>query len=218
MSDQALVRLGSLSIRVLSVSTMQNNVYLITHTESGAQVLIDAAADAPAIGQLIEAGARDVTTDAPTRVGVIVTTHGHWDHVRALAEVKRITGARTCCGTDDASSIEVPMDFTLEDGDVGAFAGFELLAVGLRGHTPGSIALALEVAGHPVHLFTGDSLFPGGPGRTTNPDDFRSLMRDLEDRVFAKYPDDTLVLPGHGLPTTLGAERPQLSEWWARGW
>lgn len=64
----------------------------------------------------------------------------------------------------------------------------------------------------------GDSLFPGGPGKAIGVDNFRSLMTDLENKVFARFPDDTIVLPGHGLPITLGAERPHLPEWWARGW
>ena len=102
-----------------------------------------------------------------------------------------------------------------------------LEVVALRGHTPGSVALAYReparttapdgVPGR-VHLFTGDSLFPGGPGRTTAPADFRSLMTDLQERVFDALPDDTWVYPGHGRDTTLGAERPHLGQWWHRGW
>jgi len=89
--------------------------------------------------------------------------------------------------------------------------------IGLVGHTPGSITLAYRGAG-PTHLFTGDSLFPGGPGRTTNPRDFASLMEDLETKIFGRFDDDTVVHPGHGDDTTLGAERPHLAEWRARGW
>jgi glyoxylase-like metal-dependent hydrolase (beta-lactamase superfamily II) len=88
----------------------------------------------------------------------------------------------------------------------------------LRGHTPGSVALAIADDTGRTHLLTGDSLFPGGPGRTTTPADFASLMTDLTERVFDPLGDDTRVLPGHGDATTLGAERPHLPSWWARGW
>jgi glyoxylase-like metal-dependent hydrolase (beta-lactamase superfamily II) len=88
----------------------------------------------------------------------------------------------------------------------------------LRGHTPGAVALALRDGAHRTVLLTGDSLFPGGPGRTTTPADFASLMTDLTERVFDPLADDTRVLPGHGDDTTLGAERPHLPSWWARGW
>ncbi|MCB0950239.1 MAG: MBL fold metallo-hydrolase, partial [Mycobacterium sp.] len=88
------------------------------------------------------------------------------------------------------------------------------------GHTPGSIALALggPATGDQVQIFTGDCLFPGGPGRTTRPEEFESLMNDLETKVFANYPDGTAIYPGHGDDTTLGAERPHLAEWRERGW
>jgi glyoxylase-like metal-dependent hydrolase (beta-lactamase superfamily II) len=90
--------------------------------------------------------------------------------------------------------------------------------IGLRGHTPGSVALLYtDPQGHP-HLFTGDSLFPGGPGKTTSPRTFASLMNDLESRVFGPLPDDTWVYPGHGDDTTLGTERPKLAQWRRRGW
>jgi glyoxylase-like metal-dependent hydrolase (beta-lactamase superfamily II) len=93
----------------------------------------------------------------------------------------------------------------------------ELRAIHLVGHTPGSIALLLRGSDRP-HLFTGDCLFPGGPGRTTRPEDFSSLMGGLEERIFGKLPDATWIYPGHGNDSTLGAERPHLEEWRARGW
>jgi glyoxylase-like metal-dependent hydrolase (beta-lactamase superfamily II) len=92
-----------------------------------------------------------------------------------------------------------------------------LEVVHLRGHTPGSIALVYR-GDDGQHLFTGDSLFPGGPGKTWSPDDFVSLMDDLEERVFAELPDETWVYPGHGDDTTVGNERSSLPEWRARGW
>jgi glyoxylase-like metal-dependent hydrolase (beta-lactamase superfamily II) len=106
----------------------------------------------------------------------------------------------------------------VDDGDVIAFGQVRLTARHLVGHTPGSIALVYDDPhGHP-HVFTGDCLFPGGPGRTTRPEDFTSLMDGLEEKVFGVLPDEAWVYPGHGNDTTIGDERPHLTEWRARGW
>lgn len=208
--------LGDLTLRSISVAEMDNNVYLLTRTGTGAQVLIDAAADAPSILALVAKGAADAAR--PAHLAAILTTHSHWDHVRALAEVKSETGAPTACGTADANAIDVPMDFTVEHGDVREFAGFDLEVIHLRGHTPGSVCYVLRPASAPVQLFTGDSLFPGGVGATKSPSAFRTLIDDVEARLFRQFDDDAVVWPGHGRPTTLGAERPHLAEWRERGW
>ncbi|WP_043445159.1 MBL fold metallo-hydrolase [Arthrobacter sp. L77] len=209
--------LSEVTIRSISVSEMDNNVYLLTSKSSGAQVLIDAADDAPAILGLLADAQED--TDAEARVALIVTTHSHWDHVRALAEVKEATMARTAAGADDVADIAVATDVPLEHHDVGSFEGFELEAIHLRGHTPGSIALLYRDPHGPAHLFTGDSLFPGGLGNTQgDPGRFASLYDDVVARIFDELPDDTVVHPGHGRGTTLGAERGSLAEWKQRGW
>ncbi|WP_454083680.1 MBL fold metallo-hydrolase [Georgenia sp. Marseille-Q6866] len=210
-----LTPLGGASLERLAVSAMDNNVYLLT-ARTGEQLLVDAADDAEAILAMLG--------DGPLRT--VVTTHGHWDHHRALPAVVAATGARTAAGAPDAPDLPVPVDVLLSHGDrltVDAAGELVLDVIALRGHTPGSVALALtepDDAPQPgrVHLVTGDSLFPGGVGRTTSPADFTSLLDDVEERLFAVYPDDTVVWPGHGLPTTLGAERPQLAEWRRRGW
>lgn len=209
--------LTDVTIRSISVSEMENNVYLITAKATGAQVLIDASDDAAAIQRLIADGARDAAM--PARLVLIITTHSHWDHVRALADVVEATGARTAAGTEDIPDIAVPTDVPLADGDVGNFEGFDLEAISLRGHTPGSVALAYRDPNGPVHLFTGDSLFPGGVGNTGgDAERFTSLYDDVVERIFERFDDDTIVHPGHGKPTTLGAERPALPEWRERGW
>ena len=213
-----LARHGDLTIRSISVSRMDNNVYLVTNVLTGAQVLIDAADDAPAILGLLAEGAAEVADGAGARLAVVLTTHSHHDHVRALAAVKEATGAPTGCGADDAAAIPVPMDVVLAHGDVVTVDGFVLEAIHLRGHTPGSICYVLRPEGAPVHLFTGDSLFPGGVGGTNGPEEFRSLFADVTERLFGQFDDDAVVWPGHGKPTTLGAERPSLPEWEARGW
>ncbi|GAB3540609.1 MBL fold metallo-hydrolase [Arthrobacter tecti] len=209
--------LRDLTIRSISVSEMDNNVYLLTAKTSGAQVLIDAADDARAILALLAEGARDTSSTAkPT---LVVTTHAHWDHVGALADIVEATGMKTAAGTADVEDIAVATDVPLDHGDVGNFEGFDLEAISLRGHTPGSTALLYrDPAGSP-HLFTGDSLFPGGVGNTGgDPARFDSLYTDVVERVFNVLPDETVVHPGHGRSTTLGAERPALEEWRSRGW
>ena len=209
--------LTEITIRRISVSEMDNNVYVLTSKSTGAQVLVDAADDAPAILALLADAQED--TDAEARVALIVTTHSHWDHVRALAEVKDATGARTAAGADDVPDIAVATDVPLQHGDTGSFEGFELEAIHLRGHTPGSVALLYEDPHGPAHLFTGDSLFPGGIGNTQgDPARFASLYDDVVTRLFDRLPDDTVVHPGHGKGTTLGAERGSLEEWKQRGW
>lgn len=212
-----MIDLTELTIRSRSVSEMANNVYLLTDKRTGVQMLIDAADDAPAIRAMLAEA--DADAPAATRVACIVTTHSHWDHVRALAELARDTGARTAAGTEDVADIEVPTDLGLDAGalEVEGFPPVEVIK--LRGHTPGSVALLYRDPSGPAHLFTGDSLFPGGVGNTFgDPDAFASLIDDVTQRVFDVLPDDTIVHPGHGEGTTLGAERPHLRQWRERGW
>jgi glyoxylase-like metal-dependent hydrolase (beta-lactamase superfamily II) len=202
--------LGRATIRKMSVSEMHNNVYLVTCTASGEQLLIDAADDAHRCLLLVREGTG--------RLDHLVTTHQHWDHVRALEDVARSTGATTYAGEDDADALPVAPDVRLRHGDVVTVGELELDVSHLRGHTPGSVALSWADPVDGTHLFTGDSLFPGGHGRTTAEEDHGSLMDDLEERVFGVLPDDTWFYPGHGDDSTLGAERPHLQEWRERGW
>jgi glyoxylase-like metal-dependent hydrolase (beta-lactamase superfamily II) len=207
-------RLPDVVIRKASVSTMDNNCYLITCRATGSQALIDAADDAPRLARLVAEGA----ADGGRSLGLVVTTHQHWDHHRALAAVLAQTGAAGAAGRLDAPALPVPPDRLLDHGDVIEVGELRLEAVQLRGHTPGSVALVLRAGDGTVHAFTGDSLFPGGPGRTTSPQDFTSLMDDLEERIFGPLPDETWFYPGHGKDSTIGAERPHLTEWRERGW
>ncbi len=198
---------------------MDNNVYLLRQLPDGPQVLIDAA-DAPErILELISAGTTPgVSTEKPG-LAAVITTHSHWDHVRALAEVLSATGAEHLAGQADAAAMPAPVTVPLENGQQLDFGGLRLEVIGLRGHTPGSIALLYEAPGTPPQLFTGDSLFPGGVGNTENdPQRFGTLIDDVEQRIFDRLPDGTVVHPGHGRETTLGAERPHLAAWRARGW
>ncbi|WP_411284274.1 MBL fold metallo-hydrolase [Lapillicoccus sp.] len=203
--------LAALTIRKCSVGSMDNNAYLLTSTATGAQLLIDAAADAPRLTALLSEGTGSLD--------LVVTTHQHHDHVQALAEVVAATGARTAAGAEDADALPVPVDDRLAQGDRVRFGDITLDVLHLRGHTPGSVALAYADPGGHTHLFTGDSLFPGGVGNTKSAgQDFDALIADVSDRVFDVYDDQTWVYPGHGGDTTLGAERPHLPKWRARGW
>lgn len=199
--------LGQLTITKVSVGPMDNNAYLLRCRSNGEQILVDAANEAPRLLDLIgDAG-----------LATVVTTHQHMDHWLALGEVVAETGARPLAHAEDAPGLPIKVE-PLADGDRIPIGDCTLKVIHLRGHTPGSIALLYQDPAGTAHLFTGDSLFPGGPGRTTNPTDFAQIMDDLEAKVFGPLPDETWVYPGHGKDSTLGAERPHLGEWRARGW
>jgi glyoxylase-like metal-dependent hydrolase (beta-lactamase superfamily II) len=208
-------RLPDVVIRKASVSTMDNDVYLLTCRATGAQLLVDAADDAPRLLALVAEG----IPDGGAGLARVVTTHQHWDHHRALAQVLEATGAPSAAGRDDAPGLPVAPDQLLDHGDTVAVGALTLEVVVLRGHTPGSVALVLRSEDGSTHVFTGDSLFPGGVGNTEgDPERFGSLLADVEQRLFAVLPDDAWVYPGHGRDTTIGAERPSLGQWRARGW
>ena len=203
--------LPQLTLRKASVGDMANNVYLLTVAHTGGQLLIDAAADPLRIMALLREGGG--------ALDAIVTTHSHWDHHRALAEVVASTKAMTAAGAADADALPVIPTRRLSHGDTLEFGEIQLGIIHLRGHTPGSIALVYDDPGGHSHIWTGDSLFPGGVGNTEkDPQRFASLMHDVQTRIFDLYDDDTWIYPGHGPDTTLGAERPHLQEWRERGW
>lgn len=201
--------LAALTIRKLAVGPMNNNAYLLTCRRTGEAVLVDAANEPARLRELIG--------DAPLRA--VVTTHRHGDHWQALPAVVADTGAAVVAHPADAAGLPVEVTEPVRHGDRVPVGEQPLQVIHLRGHTPGSIALLYRDPAGFGHLFTGDSLFPGGPGNTFgNAANFTSLLDDLEARVFAELPDDTWVYPGHGADTTLGTERPHLGEWRARGW
>jgi glyoxylase-like metal-dependent hydrolase (beta-lactamase superfamily II) len=200
-------QVDGVSITKVAVGPMENNAYLLRDQRSGAGVLIDAA-DEPE--RLIDL--------AGDRLDLVVTTHRHADHWQGLAQVIAATGAGTAAGRADVDGIPVPTDRPLDDNDVLTVGAVVLRVRTVAGHTPGGIVLSYRAQDGRVHLFTGDSLFPGGVGHTWSPDDFTRLLDDVETKIFAELPDDTWVYPGHGADTTLGAERPDLPAWRARGW
>jgi glyoxylase-like metal-dependent hydrolase (beta-lactamase superfamily II) len=192
---------------------MSNNCYLLHCRSTDRQLLIDAAADAPRLLEVVGDGGLET----------VVTTHQHWDHHRALAKVVAATGATTVAGTDDADAITeqtgVPVAVRVGDGDTVRVGDCTLDVIHLVGHTPGSIALLYDDPDGTPHLWTGDSLFPGGVGNTQGDTDrFATLIDDVEAKLFDRLPDETWFYPGHGNDSVLGEQRPHLAEWRARGW
>ncbi|PID97066.1 MAG: Zn-dependent hydrolase [Actinomycetales bacterium] len=203
--------LSRLVLRKCSVGELDNNVYLLTCRATGKQLLVDAADDPARLKSLVAEGAG--------RLGTILTTHRHYDHVRALAELAAWSGATTLAGAEDADALPVAPDRRLGHGDHVQVGEITLDVVHLRGHTEGGIALAYADPEGITHLITGDSLFPGGIGNTNMPgQSFDQLYADVTERIFDVYDDDTWFYPGHGDDSTLGAERPHLAEWLERGW
>ena len=198
---------NALKLKSISVSEMDNNCYLICAGEEA--LLVDAADDAPALLNLAK--------ENGVRISAVLTTHRHWDHVRATKEVIKATGATHYASFLDSPAMPAPVDVELKQGDTITFAGHEFPAIILRGHTPGGGAIAADIEGT-TNLFVGDSLFPGGVGRTDSEGDFVRLYKDVNERIFDVYPDSAIVRPGHGKSTTLGEERPKLAEWWQRRW
>jgi glyoxylase-like metal-dependent hydrolase (beta-lactamase superfamily II) len=196
----------------MSVGPMDNNVYLVTCSRTGETLLIDAANDPELLVELVG--------EYAPKLALIVTSHQHFDHWQALEAVAAATGAPTAVHQLDAEPLPVKPDRFLANGDTVVVGDLTFDVVHLRGHTPGSVALALRPAGQrtATHLFTGDCLFPGGVGKTWEPGGFKELLGDVTGRLFDVYGDDTVVYPGHGDDTTLGAERPHLQEWRERGW
>lgn len=187
----------------LVVGPFENNVYVVRCKQTGGAVIIDAANE------------HELLLDVSRASGVrrVLTTHGHWDHVQAVTAM-RDAGIDVGVATEDAEMLP-GYDFIIPDGELVAVGDVGLRAVHTPGHTAGSTSFVLE--GHPV-LFSGDTLFPGGPGNTGLPGgDFATIIGSIEGRLFT-LPPDVIVMPGHGLDTTIGEERPRLPEWIERGW
>ena len=205
----AVRELPGLRITKVAVGPYDNNAYLLRCTATGDTMLIDAAAEPD----------RLLTERGDGLLVSVVTTHQHPDHWQGLEAVVGVTGPAVIAHPLDAPGLPIPMTETVADGDVLGVGNVQVKVIHLKGHTPGSIAILYDADPAAPHLFTGDSLFPGGPGNTRkNVADFTSLMNDLEAKVFGVLPDATWVYPGHGADTTLGVERPHLGEWRARGW
>jgi glyoxylase-like metal-dependent hydrolase (beta-lactamase superfamily II) len=187
----------------LVVGPFENNVFVVRCTRTGDAVLLDAANE------------HELLLDVCRATGVrrVLTTHGHWDHIQAVTAV-RDAGIDVGISAGDAEMLP-SYDFVIPDDEVYEVGDLRLRAVHTPGHTRGSTSFLLE--GAPI-VFTGDTLFPGGPGNTSTPGASFDQIIDSIDRRLLTLPADMLVLPGHGLDTTVAAERPHLEEWVERGW
>jgi glyoxylase-like metal-dependent hydrolase (beta-lactamase superfamily II) len=191
-------------VHKLVVGPVDNNVFVLRCKQTGEAVLIDAANEHERLLELC------------TRLGVVkvLETHGHWDHIQAVPAVRE-AGYDVGVTAGDAGMLP-SYDFVIEDDSVIEVGRLRLRTIATPGHTPGSMCFLVE--GSPV-LFSGDTLFPGGPGATKfEGGHFPTIIASIEDRLFSPLPADTVVLPGHGDDTTIGTERPHLQEWIDRGW
>jgi glyoxylase-like metal-dependent hydrolase (beta-lactamase superfamily II) len=191
-----------MKLRKVCAGAWETNAFVVVCAATGASVIVDAAADAD----------RLIAATAGTAPEALLTTHGHFDHVGAARPVADRLGIPFRLHPDDGDRFNVPPDEPLLPGAI-AVGDLELRVVHTPGHTPGSVVLILDGI-----VLSGDTLFPGGPGATSGPGaDFDTIMASLDTSLFT-LPDDTIVMPGHGLDTTIGAERPSLEAWRSRGW
>jgi glyoxylase-like metal-dependent hydrolase (beta-lactamase superfamily II) len=203
MSRPAHYEDTAVRVEKLVVGPYENNVFVVRSKQTGEAVIIDAANEHELLLEVSRA----------TGVRRVLTTHGHFDHIQAVTQM-RDAGIDVGVAVDDAKMLP-SYDFTIPDDDVIEVGDLRLRTIHTPGHTPGSTSFLLE--GHPL-LFTGDTLFPGGPGNTTfEGASFEQIIESIDRRLFT-LPADLLVLPGHGLDTTIGTERPHLQEWVDRGW
>ena len=203
MSDTLHLKGTGFEIHKVVVGPVDNNVFVLRCTRTGDAVLLDAANE------------HDLLLDLCEKLGVrtVLETHGHWDHIQAIPAV-RDAGYEVGVTAEDAAMLDA-YDYLLEDESVIEVGDLRLHTIATPGHTPGSMSFRLE--GAPV-LFSGDTLFPGGPGNTSfEHGDFDTIIESIDRRMFT-LPADTLVLPGHGDDTTIGRERPHLDEWIERRW
>ena len=186
------------------VGPVDNNVFVVRCRETGEGVLLDAANEHERLLELCQA--LDVRT--------VLETHGHWDHIQAVPAVRE-AGYKVGVTAEDAAMLP-SYDYLLTDESVIEIGRLRIHTHHTPGHTPGSMSFSVEDT--PL-LFTGDTLFPGGPGATSfEGGDFPTILRSIEDRMFRVFDPDTIVLPGHGADTTIGTEIPSFDEWVARGW
>jgi glyoxylase-like metal-dependent hydrolase (beta-lactamase superfamily II) len=196
---------ANVEVHRMVVGSYDNNVFVIRCRRSGEAVLIDAANEHERLLEL--ASSLGVTR--------VLETHGHFDHIGAVTEMREAGYEVAVMSADAPMLAEVGYDVLLDGVEMIEFGSLRLRPIHTPGHTPGSVSFHLEDT--PL-LFTGDTLFPGGPGATHfESGDFSTIIRSIND-LLMPFPAETIVLPGHGLDTTIGIERPHLGEWVDRGW
>ena len=186
------------------VGPLDNNVFVVRCAQTGESLLIDAANEHELLLELC----------AALDVRQVVETHGHFDHIGAVSEL-RAHGYNVAVTQADAHLLP-SYDQILADDTTIAIGRLRLHTALTPGHTPGS--MCFSITGKPI-VFSGDTLFPGGPGATHFAGgNFSAILESIEQRLFRPLPADTIVWPGHGSATTIGTESPHLDEWAARGW
>ena len=202
--EQLVQESDGLVIRCLrNLGPYENNIFLVSDANSGEGYVIDGGYEPKQIASAVDG----------VTVKSILITHGHRDHHENVGDLKQLLAAPVAIGIDDAVQLSIEPDSLIVDQQTFNFGSLALHAIHTPGHTPGSTCFLIG-----KHLFTGDTLFPGGPGNTQkDPVRFERIVASIRDRLFS-LPDETLVYPGHGLDTTIGRERPHLEEWIARGW
>lgn len=195
---------ASCEVHKVVVGPLDNNVYVVRCRRSGESVLIDAADEHELLLEICRS----------LGVSQVVETHGHWDHIQAVPAVRE-AGISVSVTPEDASML-ASYDLLLEDDSVIEVGHLRIRTTATPGHTRGSMCFSVE---NTPLLFSGDTLFPGGPGNTSfEGADFSTIIRSIEGRLFSRFVPETLVLPGHGASTTIGSESPHLDEWIERGW
>jgi glyoxylase-like metal-dependent hydrolase (beta-lactamase superfamily II) len=196
---------ADVEVHKVVVGSYDNNVFVIKCRQTGESVLIDAANEHERLLELCQR----------LNVRRVLETHGHFDHIGAVPQIREAGYEVGVTAADAPMLKDVGYDVFIDDAEVIEIGRVRLHAIHNPGHTPGSISFAVE--GTPL-LFSGDTLFPGGPGATKFPGgSFETIIQSIDDKLFT-FPDETIVLPGHGLDTTIGNERPHLQEWIDRGW
>ncbi len=195
-----------LEVHKVVVGPMDNNVFVIRCRRTGEAVLIDAANEHEKLLDLCRT----------LNVGQVLETHGHWDHIAAVPQIRE-AGYHVHIAQPDAYMLEnESYDEFIENESVIQVGDLRLHTLLAPGHTPGS--MCFQVENSPL-LFMGDTLFPGGPGATNfEGGHFPTIIETLDTLIFSRFAPETIVLPGHGDDTTIGRESPHLEEWAERGW
>jgi glyoxylase-like metal-dependent hydrolase (beta-lactamase superfamily II) len=190
-----------MTVSKIVVGALDNNAYVVACRSTGEAVMVDAADDPERLVDAVDG----------LDLRMILTTHGHGDHVQGVGGLVAATGTRFMIHAEDEALAGRSSDRPLEPGPI-RVGDLTIEAMHTPGHTPGSMCFAVGGV-----VFTGDTLFPGGPGKTSGGDDFDEIIANIENHLFV-LDDSTIVMPGHGRDTTIGQERPQLEGWIARRW
>lgn len=193
----------AVEVRSAQVGNFENNVYVLVDPATQNSLLVDTPYEPDVILKLTEG----------TTVRHVVFTHGDADHVQAFREVVEALAAPVLIHEADAGGLPRGADRFLQEGDHVDFGQASVHVLHTPGHTAGSICLVADGV-----LISGDTLFPGGPGNTKREGgDFEAIIAGIRDKLFT-LPAGTVVYPGHGRTTTIGAEKPHLREWIDRGY